>query len=150
LPDSGESKRLVKYTSGVMLAILGILLAHSTLNVLRGEPGDLYNWVSAATDEEWLAADSLGRLGVRARDRVAFIGRAPNVSWARLARVRIVADCHPEARFWRAPRSQRADLIEKFRRAGASFVVADGNYSVGDLDGWIRLGSTRYYVYRFS
>jgi len=70
--------------------------------------------------------------------------------WARLARVRIVAQIPPEDAddFWRAsdPRV-KAEAYDAFARAGAIAVVTEETPPSSGFADWQRVGDTRYYVH---
>ena len=73
-----------------------------------------------------------------------------NVYWARLARVRIVAEVFDKdtgdrsRTYWHAPPEAQQRVLDAFRRAGARMVVAD-RVPEGPLpDGWLPLGRGYY------
>jgi hypothetical protein len=110
------------------------------LPILQGHGGRFYQ-----------AAESLDRKGVRPGESVAIIGSGwDGMIWARLARVRIVAQIPPEDAndFWGAsnPRA-KAEVYETFATAGAEAVVTEETPpSVGFAD-WQKVGDTQYYVH---
>jgi len=71
-------------------------------------------------DEHHRVAADLRGHGIRPGDRVAFVGRAVSAYWARLGRLRIVADIPKtdQDRFWALPSSGRERVFEAFARAG--------------------------------
>jgi 4-amino-4-deoxy-L-arabinose transferase-like glycosyltransferase len=94
---------------------------------------------------------SLNSVGVRPGEDVAIIGDGSDgCRWARLARVRIVAQILREDTndFWRIsdPRL-KAEVYDAFARAGAKAVVAEETPPRGEFADWQRLGDTRYYVH---
>jgi len=93
----------------------------------------------------------LNEEGLHPGENTAVIGSgAEGMIWARLARVRIVAQIPPEDAndFWRAsaPRT-KAEVYDAFVRAGARAVVTEETPpDVGFAD-WQRVGNTRYFVH---
>jgi hypothetical protein len=94
---------------------------------------------------------SLNKAGVPQEEEVGLIGDGSGgCRWARMARVRIVAQILREdtGDFWRLsnPR-EKAEVYDAFARFGAKAIVAEETPpSVGFAD-WQRLGDTHYYVH---
>ncbi|HYP25369.1 MAG TPA: hypothetical protein VE262_01510 [Blastocatellia bacterium] len=106
-------------------------------------------------------ARALSEMGVDQGDGVGVIGDSFRAYWARLARVRIVAEIAspgplgeiPAAdadRFWTASEEVRARVLNIFANAGAEVIVADGLPLLFPGEGWQRIGQTGYYFYRLS
>jgi 4-amino-4-deoxy-L-arabinose transferase-like glycosyltransferase len=93
-------------------------------------------------------ADALAEFGLRPGDRVGVIGYAYSAYWARLARLRIVAEVHwqDQARFWEAPDAVRAAALEAFAAAGAIAVVAEPA-AAGLPAGWMPIAETGYLIH---
>jgi hypothetical protein len=72
----------------------------------------------------------------------------PVVHWARLARLRVVAEMpNSEANeFFVIPDSRRQEAIDAFAKAGAKALIAARVPPDKTLPGWERLGNTNYYV----
>jgi hypothetical protein len=102
-----------------------------------------------STDSHPEIADGLQRLGLRQGDRVGFIGESFTAFWARLARVRIVAEIPPQhaREFWSADPDRRSDALGTFADAGAVAVVADTVPEALVARGWQTIGDTGYAVY---
>jgi hypothetical protein len=126
--------------------------------MIKGE--DYYaNGLSARPAEIGQAqvAESLTRMGIRPRDNVASIGRGSFCGWARLARVRIIAEVtdgsliRPATQdvedFWAANPSIRGKVITTLARTGATAIVADQVPAWASYEGWKQIGNTSYYVY---
>jgi hypothetical protein len=102
-------------------------------------------------------AEGLTRMGVRPRDNVASIGRGSFCGWARLARIRIIAEVtdgsliHPATQdvedFWAADPSIRGKVITTLASTGATAIVADQVPGWASQEGWKQIGNTAYYVY---
>jgi hypothetical protein len=126
----------------VMVFIAGMTVFHLAfpLPLLRGHGGVYYQ-----------AAESLNREGVWPGEAVAIIGSGwDGMIWARLARVRIVAQIPPEDTddFWLAsdPRV-KVEVYDAFARAGAKAIVTEETPPSGGFADWQRVGSTQYYVH---
>jgi hypothetical protein len=102
--------------------------------------------------ELWLqVGKSLNAAGVQPGDDVAIIGdSSPGCRWARMARVRIVAQILREdvKDFWQiSSPGIKADVYDAFARAGAKAVVAEATPPPNGFAGWQRLGNTDYYIH---
>ena len=108
--------------------------------------------VAARSAKPLAVARTLQDLGVRQGDKVGVIGYAYDSFWARLARVRIVAEMlEAEAdEFWQGDEALRKSVLESFANTGANAVIAEYVPENAPLSGWYRVESTNYYIYRFS
>jgi hypothetical protein len=99
-------------------------------------------------DHVAIAAD-LERLGLREGERIGFIGYSYNQYWARLARLRIVAEIHlhETQRFWTATPERQAEVLAAFARAGAVAVVSAPVPQQARPPGWQSLGDSQYLIY---
>jgi hypothetical protein len=100
--------------------------------------------------------ESLNAAGVRPGEDVGIIGggvigdSSGGCRWARMARVRIVAQMPSEeaADFFRVSSpTVKAEVYDAFARAGAKAVVAEETPPPGGIADWQRLGDTHYYVH---
>ncbi len=94
------------------------------------------------------AAQALTRLGLRPGDGVAVVGNAFQAYWARLARLRIVAEV-PDSdadRFWQASASRQGEVLAALFSTGARAVVAMERPGHRPPARWHRLGDTGFYV----
>lgn len=152
LPDSQDSKKLAVC---VMVAMVTVMImatsfpivlqaGRTALDLIQGR----YPWPY----EQWQVAEGLHRMGVQSGDRVVFIGRAFGNSWARLARVRIVAEM-PAAEevksFWAADSLVKSQVIKAFAGTGAVAIVTRNAPSSVSAE-WQRIGNTSYYAYILS
>jgi hypothetical protein len=92
-------------------------------------------------DSAWqdvLAAEQLQKMGARPGDKVAVIGDGTGAYWARLAKLRIVAEVmganHGSAQFWSSSEEAKERVYAAFAGAGASLVVASCPAHAGN--GW--------------
>ena len=126
-----------------LTVLTGLLVVFHLAGFPRSEPSKGGLYVRVGT--------SLNRAGVLPEEEVGIIGDGSDGSrWARLARVRIVAQILREdtGDFWRAsdPR-ERADVYDAFAKFGAKAIVAEETPPSGDLADWQRLAGTHYYVH---
>jgi hypothetical protein len=145
--NSRESTKLGTVATLVISASMMVLTVQfvvyhlvAPLPILRGHGGMYYQ-----------VAESLNREGVQPGEAVAIIGSGwDGMFWARLARVRIVAQITLDDAdgFWRAadPRV-KAEVYEAFARTGAKAVVTEMAPPPEALTDWQRLGSTHYHVH---
>jgi hypothetical protein len=97
-----------------------------------------------------IAEALLTDFGLRRGTRVAFVGYSYSAYWARLARLRIIAEVRPEetGQFWSASPAVRDEVLAAFAAAGAEAVVsepADANFAA---EGWEPIAGTGYLVRR--
>jgi hypothetical protein len=88
--------------------------------------------------------------GLKEGARIAFIGYSYSAYWARLARLRIVAEIRPEdkGQFWDASAAVRDDVLAAFAAAGADAVVSEPAGTGGEPQGWEPIAGTGYLVKR--
>lgn len=94
-------------------------------------------------------ARTLQQMGVRPGDKVGVIGYAYDSFWARLARVRIIAEMldTDSDEFWRGDEALRQSVLDAFAKTGIHAIVAE--YVPQDvlLTNWHRVEETNFYVY---
>ena len=97
----------------------------------------------------WQVADGLGQMGILPGDKAAFIGNGFHNSWARLARVQIVAEIPPGEvnNFWAADSLTKSQIIKTFAKTGAVIIVTETLPSSVSTTDWYRIGDTNYYAY---
>ena len=148
LPNGKDAaKRTVISTvlvAASLMAFTALLVLYHLAGFPRGDTGEL--WVQVGT--------SLNTAGVQPGEDVAIIGDSSDgCRWARMARVRIVAQVLREdvGAFWRVsdPRV-KADVYDAFVRSGAKAVVAEKIPPSDAFADWQRLGDTDYYVHFLS
>jgi hypothetical protein len=152
----------------VLIAALMFILTAGpyvvALSTAKGRPtfGDsgrlAYVWYVNKTTQ---MADALRHRGIAPGDKLASIGHAndPPLGWARLARVKIVAEIYStavspvdikpgvEKDFWAADEAVRHQAIAAFANAGAKAVVVWDPPPWAPMHGWQPVGDTGYYVY---
>lgn len=150
LPDSSSNRRIVRIAS---LLITILLLANIVAFNLEGY-GRLSEAGNEASEEAPPAqpvevAETLWQLGVDPGSPVGVIGYAYDAFWARLARVRIVAELvdWPGNPFWYGGPGVQHAAVEAFTDSGACAVVAEHAPDGASLPGWIQVKASSYYVY---
>ncbi|MGH7563283.1 MAG: hypothetical protein ACREK5_02540 [Gemmatimonadota bacterium] len=141
LPESLWSPRLASVTVGVAVAVTFLDLGTYTVKTLDGGPG-------SDRDPPWEVAGGLREMGVRADDPVAYVGPAVHETfWARLARVRIVAEMYawPTPEFW-ANESGRRATLRTLAAAGPRVIVAREVPPGARPDGWHRIAETGHFL----
>jgi hypothetical protein len=100
--------------------------------------------------QDVVAAEQLQKLGARPGDKVAVIGDGTGAYWARLAKLRIVAEVmganHGSAEFWGSSQEGKDRVYSAFTGAGAMLTVA--SCPAGTGDGWQSIAGTNYCVLR--
>lgn len=94
-------------------------------------------------------AEGLRQVGLRPGDPVGFIGYSFSAFWARLARVRIVAEMEPHHAppFWSSGEEGQADVLAAFAAAGVVAVISEPTDVASIPAGWSRVPGTEHLVY---
>jgi hypothetical protein len=139
LPDSKESERLLRY---IVIIIVLVTMISTTRHLTADE--------NPSTDMHWQVANLLTQLGVSPGDKVASIGHSHAHFWARLAKVRIVAEIPSEEafNFWKANSETQLKVVETFGRTGAKAIIT--NIMPDDISpiDWQKIGNSNYYIYK--
>jgi hypothetical protein len=153
VPGTAVARRVIHLTSLLMVSFLLVNVAlfnlggFADLSGARERPSS----TKAAGLPDWpgAVAEELFRLGVKPGDEVAVIGYAFDSFWARLARVKIVAEMlgWQADDFWVGDATLQSEVIEAFAGTGARAIVAERVPSYANLRGWHRVGDSNYYVY---
>ncbi len=126
----------------IALATADVTLRYATHHLAIAGSGPNSAW------QDVLAAEQLQKMGARPGDRVAVIGDGTGAYWARLAKLRIVAEVmganHGSAQFWESPEEARERVYAAFAGAGASRAVSSCPSNVSN--GWQRIAGTDYCV----
>jgi hypothetical protein len=155
LPASQDARRLLAFMGVMMSAFVFINIAAFNFEGLRDLAG--FGKVNETTSSpragrpSWpgAVAEELQRLGIRPGDKVAVIGYAFDSSWARLARVQIVAemfDWQAEA-FWLGASSLHSKVLLALTQTGAKAIVAERVPSSVSPTNWHRVGDSSCYIY---
>jgi hypothetical protein len=140
-----EQKKGLFLTSCLMLVFLVTGLGFSAVRESR--KAMLY-W----SEPHLEVVQALDRIGVKPGDQCASIGRAYAAYWARLKRVRIIAeipDQYAEG-FWLAKDSVKSEVYEKFAATGARFIISDLVPPGLNAGGWEQIANTEFYLRRLD
>jgi hypothetical protein len=142
LPDSMLWHRMQKVS--VLIAVIALLSLAMEKVALR-----MYEWNQRSTNIWWIVADDLHRAGLDEGDKVASLGSGYNAYWARLARLKLVAEIQSSdvTSFWAASEQTKSEIFAACERAGAKAMVTREAPSAGPGPDWIKLGTTGYYVH---
>jgi len=157
VPHSEESKRI--FTGVVATCALitimttalgtGQELTHALRVFMTGKTGAPF-FQSGFTN--WKVAEYLHAHGLNPGQSVGAIGYTYTAYWARMARLRVVAEIPEEGRaaFWASDDERKAEVMQLFRGLGVEAVVANGAPSTSLPARWERVADTDYYVYLLS
>lgn len=155
MPASERSRKLIAYTIlPVVLVVMLAVIARSTHAFYSSFRSMTTNSAGQGTGKrtQLEISQELRKRGLQPGDAVGLINFdplwLPIVHWARLARLRVVAEMpNGEAdEFFVMPDSRRREAIDAFAKAGAKAVIATRVPPDKPLSGWERLGDTDYYV----
>ena len=143
LPNSKESKRLI-----TGLTLIALLTIFSQLAFQSSK-----DFVTILREQEpihWQLAKSLQQIGIQPGSKVANLG-IKNYPWARLARVKIVAEIPDVKSFWAVDVAQRTRAIEAIEATGAKAIVLNPEFDIPKSEsatGWQNLCDAKScYVY---
>jgi hypothetical protein len=93
----------------------------------------------------------LWQLGIRPGDTVAVIGYGFESFWARLAKVKIVAEMFgwQASLLYHGTPDIKQGILETFESTGAIAIVAEHVPGDADMSGWHQVGNSNYYIYKF-
>lgn len=141
LLNSRASKRLlIGLMTIALIAMGGQLLSHTVVTVKKGV---------VVKPIDWQVAEDLKQLGVKSGDAIAAIGDADrNAYWARLARVKIVAQVPRIKDFWRSDTMTRKQVLKAIAKTGAKVVVQQIGTPIPTQEiGWQKLKNSDCYTY---
>jgi hypothetical protein len=143
LPDSAQSRRLIAAAATVALLSLIVRMAPTTVRAVRDAARAAASGRAIPPGPDAQIAAGLRDIGVDAGAPIAVVGDASRAGWARLARLRIVAQVLPGSAdaFWARSPAERARVIGALIGAGARAVVARPPAGVG-ASGWRRVAGS--------
>lgn len=154
LPTIPNNKSWLKALSGI--AAIGLLVNIVLFNLdgfNRLNPSLETGLVEpvASPAKPLAVAQALQELGVKPGDRVGVIGYAYDSFWARLARVRIVAEMleADAMELWRGDEALQQEVLQSFASTGVRAVVAEYVPAYARLNDWDQVGNSNYFIYRF-
>jgi hypothetical protein len=143
-------QRSVGYVAIAVFITIGLGTADVTLRYATHHlaiPGSGPNSVS----QDVMAAEQLQKMGARPGDKVAVIGDGTGAYWARLAKLRIVAEVmganHGAAQFWDSSDVAQERVYAAFAGAGALVAVSSCPSHVSNE--WQPIAGTDYCVLPF-
>jgi hypothetical protein len=102
----------------------------------------------------WKVASYLRAAGVRPGDRVGSVAWSFSAYWARMARVRIVAEVPSEyddaSAEWFSAAAKRPPVMQRFRDLGVKAIVAKNLPAGSAPASWQHIDGTPYHVYVFD
>lgn len=142
--------------AGVIMLLVGISLAPVVVRTVMSVVGDT---PVTSNKKQLQVAEALHHLGLGEGDPVASVGDSFRAYWARLARVRIVAEVPSKGleneiaagdvdSFWAGDEAARQNAINIFASLGAKAVVTDYIPDPSKGAGWEKIDDTQYYVYK--
>lgn len=144
-----RGEEAVRWARALVLASAGYLVAIVVpLTVYALVPAELREAPGVGHAGHLTAAGELARRGLTAGDKVAVIGNGINGYWARLARVRIVAevDTRDVAAFWAAPAATQAAVLAALASTGAKAVLTRDAPAAAKDAGWAPIAGTPFMV----
>jgi hypothetical protein len=136
----------------VIAALVAVVLVPTVVRTTRDLAHEKINPEFDAA-VQWQYAEAMRRLGIGPGDAVAVIGDGFNAArWARLARVRIIAELpfpRNQERFWKANSNERARILALFEKAGAKAVYAEDAPAWSASAGWHALGDRKHAAFVF-
>jgi hypothetical protein len=152
LQNGNEPRKLVLGAVLAIMVTMGVPVVSSTFFDVAAARH------KAPTD--WEVAQALNQIGIQPGDTVAWFRRSEwgDFYWARLARVRIVAEVPDQEvdKFWTSSPTVQADVINALERVGAKAIITGpdplrpGYVPVPPGDSaaaWRKLGNTEFYAY---
>jgi hypothetical protein len=129
---------------------LGLMIAISLHHAFVEGHGDNGRWA-----EQVVVAEQLQTMGMVSGDPVALIGDGFYESWARLEKVKIIAELPHEllpvdsaAAFWSSGTEEQQKVLILLKNVGAKAVVAETPPAVLP-NGWVHIAGTGHAVYFF-
>jgi hypothetical protein len=97
-------------------------------------------------------AQALQQYGVNEGDKVAIIGYGFDSFWARLARVKIVAEMldRQATDFWLGTEVLQQEVLRAFASTEAKVIVAENVPVYAKMDGWTRIENSNFYIYQLE
>jgi hypothetical protein len=131
----------------VLLLIAGLILtprikeAVSQYRILSAPRGEF---------EHVTAARNLDVMGIRSGDRIATVG-APFVDfYARIGRLRVIAQVSGEAAFWKLPPPQAEAVENALSKTGAKALIARDRPAAFQEHSWQQVPGTRFSLLRLG
>jgi hypothetical protein len=155
LPEMPNNRSWLKLLSGIAaLGLLGNIILFNLDGFNRLNPSLEAGLIEPTTPpaRPLAVAYTLQELGVRPGDKVGVIGYAYDSFWARLSRVKIVAEMleTDAGDLWRGDESLQQDVLEAFASTDVRAVVAEYVPAYAQLNDWYRVENSNYFIYFFE
>jgi hypothetical protein len=155
MPDMPNNKSWLKALSGIAaIGLLANIIMFNLDGFNRLNPSLETGLVEPAAPpaKPLEVAQALIELDVEPGDKVGVIGYAYDSFWARLARVRIVAEMleADAADLWRGDETLQQEVLQSFASTGIRAVIAEYVPAYTRLNGWHQVGDSNYFIYRFE
>ncbi len=158
LSKDSKSTRVGSAVVVAVAALIMTVMVAKSIAPAYSTVSDVFKAKDSAFSEYSHVADGLARRGVKPGDRVGSIayGFAAGSFWARLAKVRIIAEITSGSNltpkedvniFWHSNAEVKRRVIEAFAKTGAKVIVANRVPAGVSDPGWERIGNTNHYVY---
>jgi hypothetical protein len=155
LPDSLLSRRLLAIAGASLVFFFLLNIASFNLEgvnkigLLESPPPERSAQLEAPSYKPVRLGEAVVDIGLKRGDRIAFIGYSYGAFFARLARLRIIAEIPDDQAesFWLADPTTRSAVIEAIRKTGARAIIAEWVAREASLDGWQRIGNSRHFIY---
>jgi hypothetical protein len=159
-----QSKRAQHAVFSASLWTCIVTLAPSVLGEMILLPRHFIEISDPAWNRHAAVAEEAARVGLKAGDKIGYIGLGIRAYWASVAELRIVSeipiknvrnggtlynedidDSSDVDLFWRSSKEQRDKVLSLFRRSGARAVVSDWVPPGADTRGWIKLNEALFW-----
>jgi hypothetical protein len=158
LPDTKYGRRLLQTGSALLIAFVWVNIGTQNLEGLAGVTGFTPMSESVAPRGQFsdghhgdnpAIAEGLLANGLEKGDKVGFLGYSYSAYWARLARLKIVAEIYPEhlQTFWQLDALRQAEVLQSFAGSGATAVISEPLDADPTPPGWVPIGQTGYLLY---
>jgi hypothetical protein len=151
LPRSPLAGRVIQSAALLMAAFLFVSLILFNLQGFGDLTRNSAPETAVARPPSWpgATAEALAELGIVQGDPVAVIGYGFDSFWARLARVKIVAEMlgWQADPFWLGDAALQEDVLAAFAAAGAKAIVAEYAPPYANLPGWHQVESSNFFIY---
>jgi len=146
LAKNKRGRTILASTVASAAMVLTMAAVISTVVTLRDDTPPAHSSVV-----NWKVAKGLELMGIKPGDKVGVIGSGLWAArWARLARVRIVAELplRQAEPFWSPEATAASRIIEAFKRAGVDVIVSDRKPHRRQASKWREIGDTGYFAHQ--
>ncbi len=153
---SGINRTVFKHRNFAVIALSAAVLISILPATLEMNAAILHKFFAGEDtgDNDRRIVAEARKFGVLPNDKIASIGRS-NVQtalWARLARVRIVAEMPHQkdvSLFWESDEHLKEQVLATFAATGAKYLVAE-KIPTAEMKGWQQLEGTEVYLFRLE